>query len=316
MRIEKVGVLGGAGFVGCHVVQRLLKAGFQVRVLTRKREHAEQLTLLPGVEVVECDVHDYASLQQALRGCNAVINLVGILHESRAMTFKLVHVDLARRVAEVCRESGVSRLLHMSALQAGDQAPSAYLRSRAAGEAAVLAAAGDALPVTMFRPSVIFGHGDSFLNLFACLVRSLPVILLAKPEAKFQPVYVGDVAQAFVASLHNTDTIGQIYSLCGPQVYTLRQLVQYVMQVLGLQRPVIGLNDAFSYAQATIMEWLPVKLMTRDNIRSMQVDSVCDCAFPAVFGFEPTALDAVAPEYIAGDTRRAAYFRFRSRAGR
>lgn len=316
MRIEKVGILGGAGFVGSYLAAALEQGEYQVRVLTRRRAHAAHLTLLPGVEVVECDVHDRASLQQALLGCDAVINLVGILHESRGMPFARAHVELPRSVAAVCRELGVLRLLHMSALQAGPQAPSAYLRSKAAGEAAVLEAAGSVVQTTLFRPSVIFGRGDSFLNLFARLARSLPVLLLAKPEARFQPVFVGDVARAFVSSLENPETYGQAYNLCGPQVYSLRQLVSYVMRTLGLRRPVIGLNDRLSYLQAYAMEFLPVKLMTRDNLRSMQVDSVCDCAFPPVFGFAPTALETVAPAYLADDEPRTAYLHFRGRAGR
>jgi NADH dehydrogenase len=316
MRIETVGILGGSGFVGSHLAALLEQRGYQVRVLTRRRAHAVHLTLLPRVEVVECDVHDRASLQQALLGCDAVINLVGILHESRTMSFERAHVELPRSVATVCRELGVPRLLHMSALQAGPQAPSAYLRSKAAGEAALLEAAGSSVQTTRFRPSVIFGRGDSFLNLFAGLVRSLPVLLLAKPEARFQPVFVGDVARAFASSLENPDTYGQAYSLCGPQVYSLRQLVNYVMQVLGLRRPVIGLNDRLSYLQAYAMELLPVKLMTRDNLLSMQVDSVCECAFPPVFGFAPTALETVAPAYLADEEPRTHYLRFRGRAGR
>lgn len=316
MKIRKVCVLGGSGFVGSHIVHRLSSAGYQVKVLTRRRESAKHLILLPNVQVEECDVFFEAALQRAVSGCDAVINLIGILHESRRATFDKVHVELPRRVAAACQAAGVKRLLQMSALNASENAPSAYLRSRAGGEAAVLKAAGETLEVTLFRPSVIFGRGDSFLNLFATLARWMPVMVLARPEARFQPVFVEDVAQVFVGSLENTATFSQAYALCGPKVYTLRQLVQYVVATLGLKRVIIGLNDRLSYLQAWAMELLPVKLMTRDNYYSMKVDSVCDCAFPEVFGIQPMALEAVVPEYLADDTPRHAYLRFRSKAGR
>jgi len=316
MKIKKICVLGGAGFVGCHIVHRLSAAGYQVKVLTRRRERAKSLILLPNVQVEECDVFFEAALQRAVSGCDAVINLVGILHESRRMTFNKVHVELPRRVGAACHAAGIKRLLQMSALQASENAPSAYLRSRAGGEAAVRKFAGESLKVTLFRPSVIFGRGDSFLNLFAALARWMPMIVLAKPEARFQPVFVEDVAQAFVNSLENTATFGKTYHLCGPQAYTLRQLVQYVVDTLKLKRPIIGLNDRLSYLQAWAMELLPIKLMTRDNVDSMKVDSVCDCPFPEELGIRPTAMEAVVPEYLANDRPRHAYLRFRSQAGR
>jgi NADH dehydrogenase len=165
------------------------------------------------------------------------------------------------------------------------------------------------------RPSVIFGREDQFLNLFARLARLLPVVVLASPEARFQPVHVDDVAHAIVASLGEVRTFGQRYDLCGPRVYTLRQLVEYVAHAAGLRRPVIGLGPSLSMLQAAVLEHLPGKLMTRDNVRSMTVDNVCECDFPAVFGFAPTPMEAVVPLYIPGATPRARYrwFRFRAR---
>jgi len=314
--MKKIVLLGGSGFVGSHIVHRLSAQGYQVKVLARRREDAKHLILLPGVQVEECDVFVESALSDAIHGCDAVINLIGILHEYGRNTFERIHAELPRRVAEACRAQGVPRLLHMSALQAGPDAPSAYLRSKAAGEAAVREGSTDALKVTIFRPSVIFGRGDSFINLFARLVSTLPVIVLAKPNARFQPVFVEDVAQAFVASLELADTVGQHYALCGPKVYTLRELVQAVADTLGLKRWIIGLNDPLSMLQAGVMEWLPVKLMTRDNIRSMQVDSVCECPFPPVFRLVPTPLEAVVPTYLGEARLHETYIRFRRTAGR
>jgi len=317
MRIKQVCVLGGSGFLGSAIVHKLSAAGYDVKVLTRRRERAKHLILLPYVQVVECDVMNDHALSLQIAGSDAVINLIGILHESSKQSFDTMHYQLPSRLAKICHAQGVSRLLHMSALQAAVDAPSAYLRSKALGEAAVMAHANE-MSITVFRPSVIFGRGDSFLNLFANLVKLLPVIALAKPEAKFQPVWVEDVAHAFVSSLENIDTFGKIYELGGPRVYTLRQLVQFVIFVLGKKRKILGLNDKLSYIQAYALEKMPVvKLMTRDNIYSMEVDSVCkEDAFPAVFGIKPTPLEAVVPEYLANDTPRAAYDRFRGLAGR
>jgi uncharacterized protein YbjT (DUF2867 family) len=311
MLIRNVLVIGGSGFLGRHVVRQLAAAGLQVRVPTRNRERAKGLILLPTIDVAKADVHDDRMLADLVAGCDAVINLVGVLHGD----FERAHVDLPRRIVAACRAAGVTRLVHVSALNASDNAPSAYLRSKARGEAQVQAAQGDGVRITILRPSVVFGREDRFLNLFAQLARNLPILALASPGARFQPVHVTDVARAIAVALPDARTFGQAYDLCGPRVYTLRQLVEYIVQILGLRRPVIGLGPALSMLQAAVLEHLPGRLMTRDNVRSMQVDNVCGCTFPEVFGIAPTALEAVVPTYIAGVTPRSRYrfFRFRAR---
>ena len=224
--------------------------------------------------------------------------LVGVLHDERGQrSFAAAHVELARQVTAACRECGVRRLLHMSALNADPAGPSAYLRSKGEAERIVR---DSGLDWTTFRPSVIFGPGDRFLNPFARALRALPIMVLPCPAARFQPVYVEDVATIFLRSLGDLGSIGQAYDLCGPRAYTLRELVQYVGRITGHPRPILGLPDKLSYAQACAMELPPVKqlmgaldmLMTRDNYRSMTVDSVCGCALP--FGMSATALEAVA----------------------
>lgn len=321
MRIKFVGVFGGSGFVGTTLVNQLNDAGYRVKVFTRRREGSKHLILLPYVEVIECDVLDDVQLAVAISGCDAVINLIGILHESGRASFDTLHAEFPRRIAQICRNEGVRRLLHMSALQASADAPSRYLRSKAAGEKYMLAETAvpeyaDALQVTVFRPSVIFGRGDSFLNMFARLAKLMPFIMLARPQAKFQPIWVDDVARAFVRSLENPDTYGQSYDLCGPRIYTLRELVQYVQDVLGLSRPIIGLNDDFSRWLATILEHLPGKLITRDNLLSMQLDNVCEKGFPSVFRFQPVTMESVVPDYLSNYRFRNVYNRYRSHSGR
>jgi uncharacterized protein YbjT (DUF2867 family) len=342
MNIRKVCVLGGSGFVGIHIVNKLGMAGISVRVLTRVREHAKTVAVLPNVEVVEANIFDPAELNRHFAGMDAVINLVGILNEEKARRidnsmarrgdFQEVHVELPRKIVHACAASGVKRLLHMCALNANPSAPSSYLRSKGLGEAIVLAAGmrqgenerghpegsrfidGYGLDVTTFRPSVIFGREDSFINMFAGLLKIAPVLPLASPEARFQPVFVEDVAQAFVASLSNPATFGQSYNLCGPKAYTLRELVELVGAMTGRRRKIIGLSPRLSYLQAWVMEWLPgKKIMTRDNYYTMQVDSVCSGGFPRIFDVKPSALEAVAPGYLA---ESSPYQGYRSAAGR
>jgi NADH dehydrogenase len=306
-------LLGGSGFVGRHVASQLAAAGRQVIVPTRRRENAKHLILLPTVDVVEADIHDDATLERLARGAGAVVNLVGILNESRRGDFTRAHVELARKVVRACRTAGVSRLLHMSALGADLQGPSRYLVTKGEAEA-IVAASG--LAWTIFRPSVIFGREDSFLNLFARLQRLLPIIALACPHARFQPVFVGDVARVFALSLSDDATHGQRYPLCGPTIYTLRELVAYAGELTEHRRPILPLGPTLSMLQARILEWLPGPLMSRDNILSMRNDNVCGCDFPAHFGFTPAALEAVAPEYLAVTAARSRFDAYRAHSGR
>ncbi|HSI25181.1 MAG TPA: complex I NDUFA9 subunit family protein [Methylotenera sp.] len=315
MTIKNITILGGTGFVGSCLVTKLDQAGYQVKVLSRRRESAKHLILLPNVQVVNCDIADNYALKDALKGSDAVINLVGILHETGKDSFEKMHHQLPRRVAQMCDEMGITRLLHMSALQASKNAPSAYLKSKAAGEAAVNEFS-EKLNITVFKPSVIFGRGDRFINMFALLVRYLPVIALAKPNAKFQPIWVEDVAQYFVNALENPATYGNSYELGGPEIYTLKALVQKVMDILGKQRPIIGLNDRLSMLQGFMLELMPIKLMTRDNIRSMQVDNITILPIADELNVIPTSLEVVVPEYLLNRNPRAAYDDFRSAAGR
>jgi len=325
MRYSRILVLGGSGFVGRHLVAALSAANVQVTVPSRRRERAKQLILLPTVTVEEADVGDGEALSRLAIGQDAVINLVGVLHSRRGRAdergphdygpdFAHAHVEVAQAAVAACRKAGVRRLLHMSALGASPQAPSEYLRSKGVGEQAVLAA--EDLAVTVMRPSVIFGPDDHFLNLFVHLAGIFPVLAVACPDARFQPVYIGDVVRAFLAALATSEAIGQRYSLCGPRQYSLRQLVEYACATSGRRRPIVGLDDRMSYLQARLMEFTPGPLMTRDNYRSMQVPNVCGEGSPLPFAIAPTALEAVAPAWLAPDEPRHRYSRLRWRARR
>lgn len=316
----KVVVFGGTGFIGSHLIARLAEEGMVVTVATRRAAHAQHLIFLPRVAIVEADIHDDKALAQLVAGNDAAINLVGVLHSRRGTPygpeFKAAHVELPRRIVDACATAGVPRYLHMSALGAAVDGPSMYQRSKAAGEAA--ARAHPEVAATIFRPSVVFGPGDNFLNMFARLQRTFPVMPLVSSEADFQPVYVGDVAEAFVSALRDPKTRHLVFQLGGPDIYTLADLVRLAGRYSGNPRPVIALPEGLGRLQATLFEMLPgTPMMTKDNLDSMKVDNVLDPAIQestaAALGIKPTALEAVAPRYLSTVDRLD---QFRARAGR
>lgn len=306
MTIRQVLVLGATGFVGQAVCARLAARQLRIRALTRDAAKARPLTVLPALEAMAGTPHDDATLRRAMAGVDAVINLVGILHERGHDTFERAHVELPRRVAQLCRDTGVKRLVHMSALKADREGPSAYLRSRGRGEEAALSAFGRA-GLTILRPSVIFGAGDRFVNLFAGMAQLAPVIPLAGAYARFQPVWVEDVARALVDCLEEERTHGQAYALCGPDVFTLAEIVSFATRASGLRRWVLPLPGPLATLQAYVMEKLPGPLMTRDNLRSMSVDNVCECGWPGVFAFAPSRMESVVPAYLSPGVPRDRY---------
>lgn len=315
MDIESVCILGGSGFVGRAIAEALVPRGIRTRVLTRSEPRAARVRVLPTVEVMVGDPHSGEDLGRAFDNMDAVINLVGILHPSRGASFERCHVELPRRIAYACHAAGVQHLLHMSALGAAPDAPSEYLRSKARGEQAVREVAG-VTALTIFRPSVIFGEGDRFLNLFASLARISPFIPLASAQARFQPIWVEDVARCFAIALGARRCAGQAYDLCGPTAYTLEELVRIATRLAGHERRIVPLGGGLATLQAFVLEHLPGHLLTRDNLRSMQVANTCAGPFPAVFGFKPAPLEAVVAGYLGAEPGRARYNRYRHAAGR
>ncbi len=295
--MRKVLILGGTGFVGRHVCEKLQRAGWQMTVPTRRAVNAAAVQHLPRLTVIEADVHDPQQLEQLLPGHDAVVNLVAILHGSEA-AFERTHVELPRKIAAACRASGVRRLVHVSALGVSEDGPAMYQRSKARGEA-LLRAAG--LDLTVLRPSVIFGAGDRFLNLFAQLQAVFPLMPLAGAQARFQPVWVEDVAEAVVRCLADPATIGQTFDCAGPDVLTLADLVRLAGRHGSRERPVIPLPMAIGRLQALMMELAPGEpLMSRDNLDAMRVDNVATGQHPglAALGLQPASVRAVAPGYL------------------
>jgi len=307
-------ILGGTGFVGRHLAARLTAAGIECRIPTRMPQRHRQLQVDPGIQLQALDLFDQQQLQAALTGCDAAINLVGILNErSGTETFHHIHIDLADRVVDACKAAGVGRLLHMSALNASEaNGPSRYLKTKGEAENRTLTLGQPQIRVTSFQPSVIFGPGDSFFNRFAGLLQALPgPFPLACPDSRFAPVFVGDVATALVHALDDKSTWGQRYQLCGPRSFTLRELVQYTARQLGLQKRIIGLSDRASRLQARLLERLPGKPFSHDNYLSLQRDSICTGNGLQALGVEATDIDAVVPAYLAGRNERARYQRLR-----
>jgi len=307
MKHLTIAIVGGAGFVGSHLAARLARDRHELRILTRRRESRRSLLVLPTVQVLQTDVYDTDQLTERFRGCDAVINLVGILNEYRRQgaSFRDAHVQITGNVVKACNVAGVGRYLHMSALNVG-KGQSKYLISKAEAEDLAHYHAGDDFHVTSFRPSVIFGPGDSFFNKFAFFLKLMPaVFFIACGKSRMQPVYVGDVAQAMIRSLNDHGTWGKRFELCGPDTFTLKQLVQYTARVSGHKRRVIGLGPFLSRLQAAFLGLLPGRPMTLDNYRSLQVDSCCDHNGLQELGIRPTSVDAVVPRYIGTRNRQA-----------
>ncbi|MBB1628095.1 complex I NDUFA9 subunit family protein [Achromobacter sp. UMC71] len=299
-------VIGGTGFIGRHLIARLSGAQHQILVPTRRYGLGRDLQLLPTVTLLDSNVHDDAALDRLVRGCDAVVNLVGILHGNSGRPygsdFAQAHVHLPQRIARACRRQGARRLLHVSALGADSAGASMYQRSKGDGEAAIQQELADWREGgwTIFRPSVVFGPDDNFTNMFARLARWLPVLPLAGADVRMQPVYVGDVVAAMVSALGNTHTWGKTYELGGPQVYTLGEIARLCASWSGHPRPVIGVPMGVGRMQAMLFECLPGRpLMSRDNLDSLRRDNICIGPIAPELNVVPTGLEAVAPGYLA-----------------
>lgn len=295
MATPSIVMFGGSGFIGRRLAVQLAQIEAKVLIPTRRLGSVKpSLRTLPGIECREADIHDPAELSQLVAGREIVINLVGILQGSAA-DFQRAHVEVTGKIIAACQQAGIRRYLHMSALGANPAGPSHYQRSKAAAEALVRDAQ---LDWTIYRPSVVFGAEDQFLNMFAKMLRFLPMLPLASAQTRFQPVWVDDVARAYVAGVQRADLIGQTLSLVGPKVYTLAELVRLAGEYAGVARPVIPLPDWAARLQASMMSVLPHPPLTHDNLDSLTVDNVDPAGFPALLGWQPTALESIAPGYL------------------
>ncbi|MDP9084006.1 MAG: complex I NDUFA9 subunit family protein [Pseudomonadota bacterium] len=318
MRRKSIAVLGGTGFLGTRLVARLIKEGHAVTVLSRDREQHKHLLVLPGLTLENCDVYQKAQLSERLRGKDVVINLVGILNERgfSGAGFRRAHTELTEGLVQAARSAGVARLLQVSALKAATDAPSYYLRSKGEAEQIIRDKSGP-LDWTVFKPSVMFGPGDSFLNRFAALLASIPAALpLAKPDARFQPVLVDDVVAALLLCLHGGASSRQTYELGGPQVYRLREIVGLVAKLTGRRRWIFGLPDFAARVQGLVMDLVPGRPFSSDNYRSLAIDSVCAEDGFARLGIQPQSMVASARQYLGALEDNARLSQNRAAVGR
>ena len=318
MKPLSVCILGGTGFLGTRLAARLLKDNHRVTVLSRDRELHKHLLVLPGLALENCDVYDEAQLSERLRGKDVTVNLVGILNERwfGGAGFRRAHVELTRTLLLAARSANVGRLLQISALKAATDAPSHYLRSKGEAEKLIREHSG-APDWTIFQPSVMFGPGDSFLNRFARLLATAPGVLpLARPNARFQPVFVDDVVDAILRCLRGGSSSRQVYQLGGPQVYTLREVVQLVAKVTGNHRWIVGLPNVVGRLEAAVCDFVPGRPFSSDNYRSLKVDSVCSEDGFARLKIQPHSMAASARQYVGALEDNARLSRDRAATGR
>lgn len=325
MVIKTICILGGTGFVGHSLAARLVAEGYRVVLITRNRERHRDLLVLPTLKIIQANVFSPNVLRNVFDDCDAVINLVGILNESghNGKGFNRAHVELAEIVVQACQQTGIRHLLHMSALSASENGPSHYLRTKGKAENLVHknastnsnANTGTRLAVTSFRPSVIFGPGDSFINRFASLLKLMPGFFpLACSRSRLQPIYVEDVTSIILKCIGNPVAFGKRYNLCGPRAYQLIEILEFINNQMGQQTRIVGLNNRLSWLQAAALEFFRGKPFSIDNYNSLTVDSVCDAAMPAWFGIKPKSMEAVVPAYLAEDkNEKLSVFRSRAR---
>jgi NADH dehydrogenase len=300
MKPLSICILGGTGFLGTRLTARLLKDNHRVTVLSRDRELHKHLLVLPGLVLENCDVYDEAQLAERLRGKDVAVNLIGILNERwfGGAGFRRAHTELTRGLVLAARSANVGRLLQVSALRAAVDAPSYYLRSKGEAEKLIREQSGP-LDWTIFQPSVMFGPGDSFLNRFARLLGAAPGVLpLARPNARFQPVFVDDVVAAMLRCLRGGASSRQTYQLGGPQIYTLREVVQLVAKITGRRRWIAGLPHVLGRLEALAFDLVPGRPFSSDNYRSLEVDSVCTEDGFERLKLKPHSMVASARQYV------------------
>jgi uncharacterized protein YbjT (DUF2867 family) len=299
----RIVLLGATGFVGHHVLAALSAAGHDCLALSRYRMACRELTIIPRVEVRQADVHDRDRLAENCRGADAIINMVGILNESgrRGKGFRRAHVELTEGVIAACRVAGVRRLVQVSALNAG-KGKSHYLRSK--GEAEDLIRSASDIDGTILQPSVIFGVGDSFFNRFAGLLKVAPVLPLACPDARMQPVWVGDVATMVATALADGSTVGETLILVGPRDYSLRELVEFTARTIGRKPHIVGLPNGLSRLQGWLMDFVPGKPFSTDNYLSLQIDNTSEENALPRFGIKPRSIESTVPGYLGISPRQ------------
>ena len=311
---KTIAIFGASGFLGSSIVLALNQSNYRLKLFSRNKEKIKFWTVNPNIQIFDFNLDNLEQVKKDLKNTDVVINLLGILHQSKKNSFDRIHHLWPSDLAKIMKELGIKRLLHVSALGAGSNAPSLYLKSKIAGEAALLKQKD--LYLTILRPSIIFGVKDNFINMFKLLVKWLPVIVLLSPQSKFQPIYIKDVSKIITKSLWDKKTYGKVYELGGPDVYSLKEIIKLIIKSEKLQRLIIPLNKPLSYMFALSMEMLPIKILTRDNWRSMQVDNVVDIQYAIPYQYSQERLVHYLENKKNRPPMRAKYNFYRSKSGR
>lgn len=311
---KTIAIFGASGFLGSSIVLALNQYNYRLKLFSRNKEKIKFWTVNPNIQIFDFNLDDLTQIKKDLKNTDVVINLLGILHQSKKDSFDKIHHLWPGHLAKTMKELGIKRLLHLSALGAGLNVPSLYLKSKILGETALLKQTD--LNLTILRPSIIFGLKDNFINMFKLLVKWLPVIVLLSPQSKFQPIYIEDVSKIITKSLWDKKTYGKIYELGGPDVYSLKEIIKLIIKSEKLQRLIIPLNKPLSYMFALSMEMLPIKILTRDNWRSMQVNNSVDIQYAIPYRYSQERLEHYLQNKKNKPPMRAKYNFYRSKSGR
>jgi len=311
---KTIAIFGASGFLGSSIVLALNQSNYRLKLFSRNKEKIKFWTVNPNIQIFDFNLDDLTQVKKDLKNTDVVINLLGILHQSKKDSFDKIHHLWPSHLAKTMKELGIKRLLHLSALGSSSNAASLYLKSKILGETALLKHKD--LYLTILRPSIIFGTKDNFINMFKLLVKWLPVIVLLSPQSKFQPIYIEDVSKIITKSLWDKKTYGKVYELGGPDVYSLKEIIKLIIKSEKLQRLIIPLNKTLSYMFALIMEMLPIKILTRDNWRSMQVDNVVDIQYAIPYRYSQERLEHYLENKKNRPPIRAKYNFYRSKSGR
>ena len=320
MKKLTIGLQGGSGFLGSFLANLLVQRGHSIRISTRKENNSRRLWVLPNTKIEEVDMNRQEQIDRFLEGCDCVVNLIGILNERKdnGQGFTYAHVELVKRLIQSCKTNGIGHLVQISALGADTLSDSYYLSSKGQAEKLIQAEKSPKFSTSVIRPSVIFGPNDDFTNRFARLLKLARGLLpLACPHSRLQPIYVGDVSKAIIALIENESYSGKSYDVGGPDIFTLRQIVEYISEIIGCNARIVPLNNLFSFFQAQILEFVPGKPFSKDNLRTLKNDSVCELSNAlGQLRVNATSMNHVLPSYLGGNSIRTRYSQYRNLAGR
>ena len=311
---KTIAIFGASGFLGSSLVLALNQSNYHLKLFSRNKEKIKYWTVNPNIQIFDLNLDNISQLKKDLKKTDIVINLLGILHQSKKDSFDKIHHIWPSHLAKIMNELSIKRMIHVSALGVSHKAPSSYLQSKALGES-VLSKYKE-LDLTILRPSIIFGTKDNFINMFKTLVKWLPLIVLLSPQSKFQPIYVENLTNILIRTIFDKKTYGKIYEIGGPDIYSLKEIIRLIIKSEKSTRFILPLNKPLSYLMALSMEMMPIRILTRDNWRSMQVDNIVNVQYSAPYRFAYERLEHYLDNSKHRSPMRSKYNLYRSKSGR